>query len=103
MKRYGCGIALATVLLAGSTAWGQSTGTDTSTQTDVGLGQTIKLGIRSTMAQVVVGMIHSVFTDLRSQLGMPAIPTDPTTDFLTILETTIGSAVTAALMGDMSS
>jgi hypothetical protein len=46
------------------------------------------------MAQVFVGMIHDLFVNLRTSLGLPAVPTDPTTDFLAILESTVTGVVT---------
>jgi hypothetical protein len=101
---------LMTLVLA-TTAWSQSSSTDTTgtaTTPDVSslLGAaagtpttqpSIKQQLRSEMILLVTGEIHNIFTDLRTSLGLPAEPTDPTTDFLSILETIVTDMVQAKL------
>jgi hypothetical protein len=111
MTRRTWSVAWLMTLLLTAAAWGQSsffnptsapassdvstaTG-DTSATTD--LQSSIKQQLRSELAQLIVQEIHQIFQQIRTSFGLPAEPTDPTTDPLSILETAITTAVEAKL------
>ena len=106
MKRHACSIVCLTMLVLIPAAWGQSNGldstdtsavanasTDTASQPASDLRQAIRQELRSSLAQVFVDMIRNLFSNLRTLVGLPAVPTDPTTDPLAILESTIENMV----------
>ena len=54
-------------------------------------------GCRPSVAQVFVDMIRNLFGNLRTMLGLPAVPTDSTTDPLAILESAIENMVNTSV------
>jgi len=74
---------------------GSATVADTSATGD--LQQGIKEQLRSTFAQFIADEIHNLFGELRTALGLPAEPTDPATDPLTMLESAITDMVVEKL------
>ena len=113
MKRHACSIVCLTMLVLIPAAWGQSNGldstdtsavanasTDTASQPASDLRQAIRQELRNTFAQVLVDMIQQFFDNLRLQLGLPADPTDPTTDPLAILESAIENVVNEKVVND---
>ena len=113
MKRHTCYIVCLTMLMLIPAAWGQSNGldstdtsavastsTDTATQPAADLRDAIRQELRNTFAQLLVDMIQQLFGNLRTMLGLPAVPTDPTTDFLTILESAIENVVNEKVVND---
>ena len=110
MKRHTYSIVCLTMFVLIPAAWGQSnsldstdtstvasTSTDTATQPASDLRQAIRQELRNTFAQVLVDMIQQFFGNLRTMLGMPAVPTDPTMDPLAILESAIENMVNTSV------
>jgi hypothetical protein len=107
MNRRSYSAACLMTLVLTAAAWGQSgflnpanesassdpsaTAADTSVTGDQQPG--VKQQLRSAFAQLVTDEIHNFFGELRTALGLPAEPTDPTTDPLAILETAITEMV----------
>jgi hypothetical protein len=111
MSRRSWLIACFTTVLLTATAWGQSSAqdttgsaslSDTTTVTDTSSAvpttqPSFKQQLRSELAQLIIDEIHKVFLDIRQSFGLPAVPTDPTSDPLAILETAITGLVEAKL------
>lgn len=107
MNHRAWSLAFVMMLVLSATAWSQSNSPSTTGTADVPgvlttaaadaattAGQLgIKKQLRSELAQLIDSIIHGLFSDVRTSLGLPAVPADPTTDPIAILE----SAVTDAL------
>jgi hypothetical protein len=57
----------------------------------------VKKILRAELALIVDDVIQKLFRDMRTSLGLPAVPTDPATDPLSIFEAGITSFVQASL------
>jgi hypothetical protein len=111
MNRHTVSVACLMTIMVTATAWGQSSGSSTTaipassgtaTAATGSLGTAagqldIKKQLRSEMAQLVVDLIQNLFSDMRTSLGLPAVPTDPTTDPISILESAVTNMVDTVL------